>query len=360
MTIIRSDYEAAHEAAALLPRWDRRFLRVTGKAPGDMLNGVLSGRLPGSMVPVRAEGATHRILKGEVTYSTLLTPKGRMLTDLRLFSGLEEGFFLDLPEAGTLAALEHFRKFLPPRLARVEETGEEWALFSLMGPTSVVLMLETLLGGEAEGEGASELGDLIRGLEEGEELVLPESSLGPIRIAANGDVSTQAWDFLVGKDREDEARVRLVEGGVQALVPATYDVLRVERGRPAFGKDMTTETIPVEAGIQDRAIDYGKGCYTGQEVVIRLRDRGQVNKRMVGILLGEASPPPSGTELFVADREKAVGWITSAVTSPAFGETAALGYLKRGFEAGTQVLAGGPHGPSGKIVALTDEGWKTG
>jgi hypothetical protein len=123
---------------------------------------------------------------------------------------------------------------------------------------------------------------------------------------------------------------------------------------------MDQETIPVEAGIHLRAVDYGKGCYTGQEVIVRLRDRGQVSRRLVGLLLGDAPLPPPGQEIFRPGGEKAVGWVTRAVYSPAFGEGAALGYLRREVAAGEEIRLGDPSGCHGRVAALGEEGWLVG
>jgi folate-binding protein YgfZ len=95
---------------------------------------------------------------------------------------------------------------------------------------------------------------------------------------------------------------------------------------------MDDRTIPVEAGIHERAIDYGKGCYTGQEVIVRIRDRGHVNRHLRQLMLGEVAPPPPGTELHVEGGAKPVGSITTAVRSPRFGQTVALGWVRRGVE----------------------------
>jgi aminomethyltransferase len=120
---------------------------------------------------------------------------------------------------------------------------------------------------------------------------------------------------------------------------------------------MNQDTIPTEAGIQHRAIDHQKGCYTGQEVIIRIRDRGHVNKELRGFFLGDTSPPASGHELFKPGRDKSVGWITSAVVSPAFGQTIALGYLQRGVELAEDVRMGGVDGYRVQAFSLSDEGW---
>ena len=138
----------------------------------------------------------------------------------------------------------------------------------------------------------------------------------------------------------DTATVRalwqaLVAGGVKPAGLGVWSTLRVEAGRPVYGTDMDEDTIPVEAGIHDRAIDYQKGCYTGQEVIVRIRDRGHVNRELKQLMLGDVPAPAHGAELFVVGAEadaKPVGKVTSAVESPKFGQVVALGYVKRGVE----------------------------
>jgi folate-binding protein YgfZ len=124
----------------------------------------------------------------------------------------------------------------------------------------------------------------------------------------------------------------LVEAGAQRIDSATADVARVEAGRPAFGRDMDATTIPLEAGIEDRAISLTKGCYVGQEIIIRVLHRGQgrVAKRLVG-MVGAAGEGPllPGMRLESGGRE--IGSVTSAVESPRLRRPIALGYVHRDF-----------------------------
>jgi folate-binding protein YgfZ len=96
---------------------------------------------------------------------------------------------------------------------------------------------------------------------------------------------------------------------------------------------MNEDTLPPEAGIEDRAIDHKKGCYTGQEVIVRIRDRGHVNRVLTRLELGDMPTPTAGTELRSVDGSgKVVGRITSAVQSPKHGGVLALAYVGRGVE----------------------------
>src|SRR5262249_41072722 len=132
------------------------------------------------------------------------------------------------------------------------------------------------------------------------------------------------------------ARVR--DAGVAELDEATAEAIRIESGTPRFHRDMDEDTIPLEAGIEGRAISLTKGCYVGQEVIIRVlhRGHGRVARRLVGLRLSGAKVPGAGAPVRSGDRE--VGRMTSATWSPALSQTIALAYLHRDFVApGTAV-----------------------
>ena len=114
------------------------------------------------------------------------------------------------------------------------------------------------------------------------------------------------------------------------------ECLRIESGRPRLGLDMDAETIPQEAGINERAVDFEKGCYVGQETVARLHFRGKPNRHLRGLLLGEEVEP--GTELRLGERE--VGRLTSVADSPRFGAVG-LALVRREAQPGDVLDAGG-------------------
>ena len=341
------DYDAALWGVTVGIRRERRFLAVTGRSPGDMLNGLLSNSLPS---PLHSHEGS--VCTGSVVYSTLLNAKGKMITDLRVWSDPAGGYVLDLPGVGFEGAVAHFKKFLPPRLAVIEDRSQDLSLLTLLGPEAPALLAKT----------AARMGfvgsvDGMEALKEGEEFVLSGPENESLRVTRNGESHADGWDLLLSTRIAAEARDRLDGGGAVPLTEASLEILRIEKGRPAFGKDMDESTIPIEAGIQTRAIDHEKGCYTGQEVIIRIRDRGQVNKELRGFLLGDAQVQPRGQELFQPEGEKSIGWLTSSVVSPAFGETIALGYLRRGIEPGSAVRVGSRDGPGAQARALSEEGW---
>src|SRR5439155_6160090 len=144
--------------------------------------------------------------------------------------------------------------------------------------------------------------------------------------------------YVIYADVQQEAAVTkaIARTGALHASPETLEAVRIEVGYPVFGVDMTPDTIPLEAGIEDRALSLTKGCYVGQEVIIRVlhRGRGRVARRLVRLQV-EGDAPQKDAKVFSDDRE--VGFITSSAKSPRLGGIA-LGYLHRDFvEPGTAV-----------------------
>ncbi|HEU5313456.1 MAG TPA: glycine cleavage T C-terminal barrel domain-containing protein [Candidatus Udaeobacter sp.] len=120
------------------------------------------------------------------------------------------------------------------------------------------------------------------------------------------------------------------------------EVTRIEQGIPRWGRELTQEIIPIEANLEQRAIDYQKGCYIGQEVISRMKMSGQTNKRLCGLISLDNVPLQPSMRLTTLPLvpAKNIGWITSAARSERIGKEIALGYVKRGFNsAGTRLAA---------------------
>jgi folate-binding protein YgfZ len=358
-------YEAAFSSVAVLDRSTRGRFEVAGRAPVRMLDGILTASVPPGPVQSGPD-----VLRGRAAYSAVLTPKGRMVTDLRVLctdaeaasgeagalppdtaGGAAERLILDVPPQGRESLLAHLGRFLPPRLAKVEDVSAGTGLVTVLGPDAAGLLSREALGLRVE-SGA------LRGMDEHDYVVVGKGGGEGVTVLRTADVATPAFDVIGERATIRALRDRLVEVGAVEADQTTWETLRVEAGRPAFGSDMDEETIPVEAGIHLRAIDYEKGCYTGQEVIVRIRDRGHVNRHLRGFRFGNRSPPPRGTELFALTRrgDAPVGMVTSAVRSPRAGETMGLGYVRREIEPGQKVRVGDPDGAEA-IVATLEAGW---
>ena len=183
-----------------------------------------------------------------------------------------------------------------------------------------------------------------------------DASAGVLVAAGSRDVGEPGYDVYLPVAAVPGLRAALASAGVAEVDRATWEVLRVEAGRPVFGVDMDAETIPLEAGIEARAISDTKGCYVGQEVIVRVRDRGhgRVARRLVGLMAGDgpaaaAAAVAPGDELTAGGRD--AGRVTSAVLSPALG-TLALGYVRRDLvEPGTRLEA--RHGEAAVPLVVT-------
>ena len=151
-------------------------------------------------------------------------------------------------------------------------------------------------------------------------------------VVRTHDVWPPAWNVYGPADAIRALWRTLVDSGAASAGLGVWKTLGVEAGRPVYGTDMDERTLPPEAGIVERAVDQAKGCYTGQEVIVRIRDRGHVNRYLRRLALGDVPAPAPGTELLAPDSDKVVGTVTSAVQSPRLGGVAALAYVRRGVE----------------------------
>ena len=143
-------------------------------------------------------------------------------------------------------------------------------------------------------------------------------------------------DLVVAAEDADGTLAALEKRGVALVTEEALEILRVESGRPRFGREMTQETIPQEAGINERAVSFTKGCYIGQETVARLHYKGKPNRHLRGLRLSQ--PAEAGAVVILGDRE--LGKVGTAVLSPVHGPIA-LAILRREAEPGAEVLVGG-------------------
>jgi folate-binding protein YgfZ len=174
--------------------------------------------------------------------------------------------------------------------------------------------------------------------------VLAEESPSPGfgRIVSARRFAVTGWDIWTDPTRQDAVRDELAS--VYAFIDSTAaNVMRIEQGLPGWGRELTDQIIPIEANLEQRTIDYEKGCYIGQEVISRIKMSGQTNKRLCGLISLHNTPLQAGMKLGApAALGKEAGWITSATRSQRLEKEIALGYVKRGFNS-----------PSTKLEALS-------
>jgi folate-binding protein YgfZ len=250
---------------------ERGKLALTGPDAKTFLHGQVTNDIEG-------------LTEGHGCYAAFLTHKGKMLGDLRVFD-LGDELLLDCERVALQELFNMIRRYKLGADVELHKRTLELALFSVIGPDA------PRLAGPAEHDNARvELG-------------------GVPALAVTTDVGTDV--FCAAADRDAvRAALEFPDGD-----EAAAEVVRVERGRPRYGVDLDESVIPQEAGLNERAVSFTKGCYVGQETVARLHYRGKPNRRLLGLKL--SAPAPSGSELRLG--EKVVGRLGSSVESPALG-----------------------------------------
>jgi folate-binding protein YgfZ len=164
---------------------------------------------------------------------------------------------------------------------------------------------------------------------------------GSIRVVTANRFGFAGWDVWAPSADTQTIREQL-RHDMAFFDESGAEVLRIEQGIPRWGRELTSEIIPVEVNLEESSIDYDKGCYIGQEVVSRMKMSGQTNKRLCGLVSLSGAPLQAEMRLTrESESGKDAGWITSATKSERLGKEIALGYVKRGHNTiGTRLQAG--------------------
>jgi folate-binding protein YgfZ len=284
--IATSDYELVTESAGLVDRSDRAKFLVRGSEAADFLQGQVSNDV-------------EALAPGTGCYATILNHKGKLRTDLRVLRG-EDWFWLDTETIGH-AVLEHMlRTYSLGRDVQYEDMTDSRALVSLVGPAA----------------------------RERLDAAAPDKEHSFVSGEHGLYVAT-----LLGVDVICEPGTSL---GIESVSEEAAECVRIEAGRPRLGLDMDSETMPQEAGINDRAVSFTKGCYVGQETVARLHYKGKPNRHLRGLRLSE--PAERGSEILLG--EKTVGRLGSTCVSPRLGPIG-LALVRREAQSGDVVEIGG-------------------
>jgi len=279
----------------VVDRSDRGKLALTGPEAKDFLHGQVTNDIVG-------------LTPGHGCYAAFLTHKGKMLGDLRVFD-LGDELLLDCERVALQELFNMIRRYKLGRAVELHKRTLELGLLSVIGPDA-----PALAGPDEHDNARVALG-------------------GADVIAVTTDVGTDVFFAAVDRDAV-RAALDFPDGD-----EAAAEVIRVEHGRPRYGIDLDDSVIPQEAGLNERAVSFTKGCYVGQETVARLYYRGKPNRRLLGLRLSE--PVPSGTELRLG--EKVVGKLGSVVVSPDHGPIA-LALVRREANPGDTVTVDGTTG----------------
>jgi len=299
-------YRALTETCGLVDRSERGKLALTGSEAKAFLHGQLTNDIEG-------------LEPGRGCYAAFLTHKGKMLGDLRVLD-LGDELLLDTERVSLQPLFNMIRRYKLAMDVELHKRTLEMGLLSLIGPETDVLGLE---------EEHANRRDSIAG----QPVVLVRTDVGiDVFVPAEGVAAVRdALDLpLVGED--------------------VAEIVRVERGRPRYGAELDDGVIPQEAGLNERAVSFTKGCYVGQETVARLYYRGKPNRHLRGLRL--SAPVEPGTALRLGEKE--VGRVGTVAVSPVHGPIA-LAIVRREAAPG-DTLAVGDGGVTAQVVALPFEG----
>ncbi len=291
------EYELLRSGVGLVDRSERAKLLLRGGEAVDFLQGQVSNDV-------------EALAPGQGCYAVVLTHKGKLRTDLRILRG-EDWLLVDTEAIGHAVLTHMVRTYSLGRDVQWEDVTASRSLVSLLGPGARAAL----------------------------DMAPPETEYAFVEGEHGIYVATDLGVDVIG------APDLIAELGVEPVSVEAAECLRIESGRPRLGYDMDAETMPQEAGINERAVDFTKGCYVGQETVARLYYKGKPNRHLRGLRLSE--PAERGSELQLGD--KVVGRVASTCVSPRFGPIA-LALVRREAAPGDRLAVDG--GTQATIVEL--------
>ena len=274
--VLGADYRTLKQACGLVDRSERGKLALSGTGAVEFLNGQVTNELAD-------------LRPGEGLYAAFLTHKGKMLGDLRILavaSGEANApieLLLDTERVALQALFDMIRRFKVGYDVELHKRTVERGLLSLVGPEAAAVA----------GGGGSEIGRLAE--VEHANATVDVDGVGALAVRTNVGI-----DLICDAADTENVSAALLARGAVPVSPEAAECLRVELGRPRYGIDMDETTIPQEAGLNERAVSFSKGCYVGQETVARLHYRGRPNRHLRGLRL--SAPGATGDELSLGER----------------------------------------------------------
>ena len=265
--------------AAFLDLSGRTKLRITGNDRLRFLNGQLTNDV-------------RKATEKTAIEACVLNAKGKINAHI-FVSAVPDCFFIDAAPELRETLVTRLERYVIADDVQIEDVTDQLSIFHLLSRTAPNLDARRIISAHRFGE--------------------------------------TGWDIWTERVLYD-AVLQQLSPTYGLLDHAAAEIARIEHGIPRWGRELTDEIIPIEANLEERAIDHEKGCYIGQEVISRIKMSGQTNKRLRGLIsLGNIPLQPGMKLAATSAKGKEAGWITSATRSEKIGKEIALGYVKRGF-----------------------------
>ncbi|MCI0529609.1 MAG: aminomethyltransferase family protein, partial [Nitrospira sp.] len=284
------------------------LIRITGSDRAKFLQGLITNDV-------------MKLTEGQGLYAAILNPKGRMLADLKIYT-IHDAFLVDLDREITDKTVQILNRYKLISKAMLEDLTDGSVHLAVYGPSAHSL-LEKVLGTT-----------LTKSLEFSSMSVQWRSQ--QIYVIQSMYTGEQGYELLVPAQQGVALWNEILdEGSGLGMKPVGREALeglRIEAGIPRYSIDMDENTFPPEAGLEEKAISYTKGCYVGQETIARIKTYGQVHRKLMGLILQE-NPSTIGISPHRHDKifkdEEEIGIVTSSAYSPMLNRNIALGYIRR-------------------------------
>ncbi len=309
---VLAEHAALRASAGVLDLSFRSRICLTGADRARFLHGQVTNDV-------------NRLRPGEGCYAAITTAKGKMESDLNIYA-LQDELLLDFEPGLAQKMSQRLEKFIVSDDVQIVDVAPLYGLLSVQGPKAEETIKALGIFPELP-------------TKEFQSVIISDATLGEIylinqsRQSGTDGVSPASFNVFVPSDSLGAVADKLIAAaksiGGRACGWGALEIARIEAGIPRFGADMDESNIPLECGIESRAVSYKKGCYIGQEVINRIHSIGHVNKELRGLRLADdlKTLPVKGDKLFHEGKE--VGYFTSVVKSPALNATIALGYVRR-------------------------------
>ncbi len=305
-------YKALRESAAWRDVSDRGKIQMIGEDRKRLLHAMCTNQI-------------EELEPGQGTYAFFLNANGRILADVHVLC-LEDALLLDCEPELREAIFKHLDQYIIADDVTLEDVTDQTATIAVDGPEAAKVLKSLGAGVPASVEGWVAW-DGIPGT--------PDL----VRVARIDLTGAGGFLLILPAEQVETLKSKLRELGVPEASAEEARVVRLEHAKPRYGEEITDQYLVQETG-QTQAMHFTKGCYLGQEIVERVRSRGQVHRNLRGLLLETSKPPEAGTKLTQGDA--AAGEIVSAAYSPALEKTVAMAYLRTPqADAGTELSAAG-------------------
>ena len=310
MKEMKSESSAVREGGTgLIDLSSRGRIRVSGSEATMFLNGLITNDM-------------KALAENRWMPAAFPTVQGRLIGAVRVARG-KDSFLIDTDAESHEAVLKTISRFTLAGDFHVSDVTAETSLFTIQGKQAAEVVEKVFEPSVSSlpRNGVAEL----------------EWQNTPITIIRATHTAEDGFDLVIDSNHAPQLREALVKAGAQPVDQDTFEVLRVEAGIPRYGRDMDETNVVTETNLDD-AVSYTKGCYVGQEIIVRIKHRGHVAKKLTGLRFETDRSIPAGTIIKSTDGTE-IGKVMSTAFSPKLGNTIGLGYVRYEYlAAGTNVM----------------------